>query len=90
MVLPKKFTEEIDDLNLEEKIKNCSEINEKYDYFHKNIMGVTKNNTPNSEQTKMEMKSKKNPWVTKGILKSVKKYILLKQFLRNKDRLIFL
>ena len=34
----KKLAKEIDDLSLEEKIKNYSEINEKYDFLHKNIM----------------------------------------------------
>ena len=37
------------------------------------------------------MKRKKKPWISKGILKSIKtKNILLKQFLRNKDRVIYL
>ena len=40
----KKLAKEMDDLNLEEKIKNYSEINEKYDFFHKNIMEVIHNN----------------------------------------------
>ena len=70
----KKLAKEIDDLNLEEKIKNYSEINEKYDFFHKLI----NNSAPIREKTKEEMKRKKT------------KYILLKQFLKNKDRLIYL
>ena len=45
-----KPAKEIDDLNLEEEIKNYSEINEKYDFFHKNIMEVMNNNTPIREQ----------------------------------------
>lgn len=37
------------------------------------------------------MKRKKKPWISKGISKSIKtKNILLKQFLRNKDRVIYL
>ena len=86
----KKLAREIDDFNLDDKIKNYSEINEKYDLFHKNIIEVINNNAPIREQTKREMKRKKKPWITKGILKSIKtKNILLKQFLRNKDRLIY-
>ena len=45
-----KLAKGIDDLNLEEEIKNYSEINEKYDFFHKNIMEVMNNNTPIREQ----------------------------------------
>ena len=86
----KKLAREIDDFNLDDKIKNYSEISEKYDLFHKNIIEVINNNAPIREQTKREMKRKKKPWITKGILKSIKtKNILLKQFLRNKDRLIY-
>ena len=54
-------------------------------------MEVINNNAPIREQTKRETKRKKKPWITKGILKSIKtKNILLKQFLRHKDRLIYL
>ena len=54
-------------------------------------MEVINNNAPIREHTKREMKRKKKPWITKGILKSIKtKNILIKQFLRNKDRLIYL
>ena len=70
----KKLAKEIDDLNLEEKIKTYTEINEKYDFFHKLI----NNNAPIREQTKEKMKRKKT------------KHTLLKQFLKNKDRLIYL
>ena len=45
-----KLAKGIDDLNLGEEIKNYSEINEKYDFFHKNIMEVMNNNTPIREQ----------------------------------------
>ena len=89
-----KPAKEIDDLNLEEKIKNYSEINEKYDkydFLHQNIMEVLNNNAPVREHTRKGMKMKKKTWITKGILKSTQtKNILLKHFLTNKDRLIFL
>ena len=54
-------------------------------------MEVINNNAPIREQTKREMKRKNKPWITKGILKLIKtKNILLKQFLRNKDKLMYL
>ena len=84
----KKLAKGIDDLNLEDKIKNYSEINEKFDFFHKNIINAINNNAPIREQTKREMKRKKKPWITKGILKLIKtKNIPLNQFLGDKDRL---
>ena len=49
----KKLPKEIDDLNLGEKMKNYTEINEKYDFFHKNIMEVINNNAPIKKQTKV-------------------------------------
>lgn len=51
----KKLPKEIDDLNLGEKMKNYTEINEKYDFFHKNIMEVINNNAPIKKQTKVEI-----------------------------------
>ena len=51
----KKLPKEIDDLNLGEKMKNYIEINEKYDFFHKNIMEVINNNAPIKKQTKVEI-----------------------------------
>ena len=87
----KKLAKEINDLKL-----IYSEINAKYDFFHKSIMEVINNNALIREQTKMECsnqranKNEKKPCVKKGILKSIKtKNILLKQFLRNKDRLTY-
>ena len=48
----KKLAKEIDDLNLEEKIINYSETNEKYDFFHKNIMECNKKQCPNQRAHK--------------------------------------
>ena len=36
-------------------MKNYTEINEKYDFFHKNIMEVINNNAPIKKQTKVEI-----------------------------------
>ena len=51
----KKLPKEIDDLNLGEKMKNYTEINEIYDFFHKNVMEVINNNAPIKKQTKVEI-----------------------------------
>ena len=55
-----RYFTKFESLNLEEKMKNYSEIKEKYDFFHRNIMEVINNNAPIREQTKMEMKRKSN------------------------------
>ena len=66
-------------------LKNYNEINEKYDFLHKNIMEVI-NKALMREQTKKGNENEKDtPWITTGILKSVKtKNILPKQCFRNK------
>lgn len=51
----KKLPKEIDDLNLGEKMKNYTEINEIYDFFHKNVMEVINNNAPIKKQAKVEI-----------------------------------
>ena len=85
-LVTKKLAKEIDGLNLQEKnFKNYNEINEKYDFLHKNIMEVI-NKALMREQTKKGNENEKDtPWITTGILKSVKtKNILPKQCFRNK------
>ena len=82
----------IDKLNLKQKIENFrGEIDQKYTFFHENIMKVIDKNAPLKKLTKEELKRYKIPWITKGILNSIKKkYILLKKFIKSNDQLTFL
>ena len=83
---------DIEELNLKQKIENIRcQINQKYAFFHENIMKVIDKNTPLKKLTKEELKKSKIPWITKGILTSIKKkYILSKEFIKSNDQLTFL
>ena len=83
---------DIEELNLKQKIENIrGQIKQKYTFFHENIMKVIDKNAPLKKLTKEELKRSKIPWITKGILTSIKKkYILLKKFIKSNDQLTFL
>ena len=50
-----------------------NDLNEKYDYFHGNIMQVVNKNIPLKKLPNKENKRKKKPWITKGIITSIHK-----------------
>ena len=79
-------------LNLKQKIENISgQINQKYTFFHENIMKVIDKNATLKKLTKEELKRSKNLCITKGILTSIKKkYILLKKVIKSNHQLTFL
>ena len=83
---------DIEELNLKQKIENIrGQINQKYTFFHENIMKVTDKNTPLKNSLKRNLKDQKKPWTTKSILTSIKKkYILLKKIIKSNDQLTFL
>ena len=55
----KKLAREIDDFNLDDKIKNYSEINEKYDLFHKKYYRSDKQQCPNQGANKKRNEKEK-------------------------------
>ena len=65
---------DIEELNPKQKIQNIrGQINQKYKFFYENIMKVIDKNAPLKKLTKEELKRSKKPWITKGILTSIKK-----------------
>ena len=60
-------------LNLNKQIQKINDLNEKYDYFHGNIMQVVNKNIPLKKLSNKEIKRKKKPWITKGIITSIHK-----------------
>ena len=67
---------DIEELNPKQKIQNIrGQINQKYKFFYENIMKVIDKNAPLKKLTKEELKRSKKPWITKGILTSIKKKI---------------
>ena len=77
---------DIEELNPKQKIQNIrGQINQKYKFFYENIMKVIDKNAPLKKLTKEELKRSKKPWITKGILTSIKKKnILLKKIIKSK------
>ena len=75
----------IDKLNLKQKIENFrGKIDQKYTFFHENIMKVIDKNAPLKKLLKEELKGSKKSWTTKGIPTSIKKKnILLKQIMKS-------
>ena len=77
---------EFQNLNIENKIHNMC-LNDKYVYIHEKTMNIINKNIPFKELSGNEIKKKKKPWVTKGILKSIKqKNHFLKLFLKAKQQ----
>ena len=77
---------EFQNLNIENKIHNMC-LNDKYVYIHEKTMNIINKNIPFKELSGNEIKKKKKPWVTKGILKSIKqKNHFLKLFLKTKQQ----
>ena len=87
-----KFVRDIEELNLKQKIEIIrGQINQKYTFFHENIMKITDKNTPSKKLAKEELKRSKKPWITKSILTFIKKKnILLKKIIKSNDQLTFL
>ena len=64
---------DIGKLNLTENILKINDLNKKYDAFCKNLMQVVKKNVPLKEMSNKEVKRKKKPCITKGIITSIHK-----------------
>ena len=88
------FDEDLYLSSLENKISNISkhhlDTNNKYDSFHTALIQTLDEHAPYKKISRKESKLKLKPWLTKGILKSIKlKNILYKKFIRNKDPFIY-
>ena len=64
---------DIGKLNLTENILKINDLNKKYDAFCKNLMQVVNKNVPLKEMSNKEVKRKKKPCITKGIITSIHK-----------------
>ena len=66
-------------------IENYENINESYDFFHKNYQAVLNKHAPIKSLTKKQQDLERKPWVTNGILTSTKiKNQLYKKFKKSK------
>ena len=84
------FINELKNLKLEEVLKTIPDLNMKCEYFHNKILYLIDKNAPMRDATKKENKRNHKPWITSGILKSIKqKNKLLKTFLKIKDNFYY-
>ena len=84
------FIDELKNLKLEEVLETIPDLNMKYEYFHDKILYLINKNAPMRDATKKENKRIHKPWITSGILKSIKQNNkLLKKFLKTKDNFYY-
>ena len=82
---------DIGKLNLTENILKINYLNKKYDAFHENLIQVVNKNVPLKEMSNKEIKRKKKPWTTKGIITSIhKRNSYLKKFRKTDNQLFFI
>ena len=67
-----------------ENILKINDLNKKFNAFRKNLMQVVNKNVPLKEMSNKEIKRKKKPWITKGIISSIhKRNSYLKKFRKS-------
>ena len=82
-----KFLLEYDKIDWEDTLKtNLDNINDSMEAFLKTLNDLTNKHAPFKKPSKNEMKRKHSPWITNGILHSLKKRDkLYKEFIANHD-----
>ena len=84
------FLNDLENLKLNEAINNTNNINGKYELLHTKFMETIDKNAPLKILSNKEIKRKNKPWITKGILTSIKeKNRLLKIFLKAKNNFFY-
>ena len=82
---------DIEKLNMTENILKINDLNKKYVTFHDNVMQVVNKNAPFKQLSNREIKRKKKPWITKGIITSIhKRNSYLKKFRKTDNQLFFI
>ena len=77
-------------LKLDEVLKTIPDLNMKYEYFHDKILYLINKHALMRDATKKENKRIHKPWITSGILQSIRqKNKLLKKLLRTKDNFYY-
>ena len=74
-----------------ENILKINDLNKKYVTFHDNVMQVVNKNAPFKQLSNREIKRKKKPWITNGIITSIhKRNSYLKKFRKTDNQLFFI
>ncbi len=68
----------------------CIDINSKYEHFQNKFLELLNKHAPLKPKSKRFKKQQRKPWITNGILKSIRtKNSLLKKFIKTKDEFWF-
>lgn len=80
------FNNQVKNLNLQSNLYNLHSTEDKYSYFHNNLLELINLHAPLKKVSKRQLKQSKKPWITKGILKSIKiKNKLYVNYISSKD-----
>ena len=66
------FNSDLNNENIAQAIINSNNVNGKYDIFQKHLERTMEKHAPLKNLSKKETELKLNPWLTKGILKSIR------------------
>ena len=67
-----KFKYDVKSLHLDQKLTNLSSTNDKYNYFHNELLSTINKHAPLVKLSKRKRKNNKKPWISKGILRSIR------------------
>ena len=67
-----QFITDINNANIKSKIESSDDTNEKYDMLHNHILSTINKHAPLKTLSNSESKNLLKPWITKGLLKSIK------------------
>ena len=72
------------------KISNANDANNSYNIFYSHIQETLNKHAPNKNLSRKETNLMQKPWLSKGILKSIKiRATLYKKFLKSKDQTFY-
>ena len=82
-----QYLSDLEKLNITRSLIECNNVNSSYDLFHKEFMKIINKHAPCKTLSKREIKTRKKPWITNAIYKSIKvKNRLYGKFLKTKDK----
>ena len=85
------FNESLQDPIIYNNIQKINDTNEKYEILHKHIINTLDDLAPYKKLSKKQQKQKIKPWITAGILKSIKKKnYFYKQFIKTQDNKFYI
>ena len=82
-----KFLNDLKSTDFSFVINSVSTLEDKYSFFHNKFLSIVDKHAPLEKLSKRQQKRKLKPWITNGILKSIKvKNNLYKKFLKSNDK----